>query len=443
MRSEPVRPKMEICGLGEEMALENENENEGFENVNSRWTALGDNIPDAVKKTKVVEGGSEAQRVNKHGDSREIRKLIDPRKPSQEEVDEHELTHLPYRNWCPICVKAKGKELDHRKSIEEPRGLSEYSFDYCFPGDEFGYKLTVLSGRERVTGMNFATTVPTKGATGKFASDKVIEFMEELGDSVNKVIVKTDQEPSIQYLVKDVTNERVDGQTMVEESPVKSSGSNGRVERSVQGLEGQIRALLLALEARIGTEIDVREPIVTFIPEYAAYLLNRREIGKDGKTGYERCKGKRATVLGIEFGEKLLYKVKPKDKAAKIESMWECGIFIGVRRRSGEVWVAVPGKVFSVRSVRRIPVQIRWCEDCVKWVTQAPWNRYKGDEYADGEVPEGVSVEARTDEGGVQTRTVIVETRAKVPREFYIRKQDAENTVIQEVVVVAAVGIGG
>ena len=52
------------------------------------------------------------------GDSREMRRLVDPRRPSQEEVDEHELTHLPYRNWCPICVKAKGKELNHRKSIE-------------------------------------------------------------------------------------------------------------------------------------------------------------------------------------------------------------------------------------------------------------------------------------------------------------------------------------
>ena len=53
----------------------------------------------------------------------------------------------------------------------------EYSFDYCFSGDEFGYKLTILSGKEKVTGMNFATAVPTKGASCKFASDKTVEFM--------------------------------------------------------------------------------------------------------------------------------------------------------------------------------------------------------------------------------------------------------------------------
>ena len=28
--------------------------------------------------------------------------------PSKEEYDRHCLTHVPYRNWCPICVQAKG-----------------------------------------------------------------------------------------------------------------------------------------------------------------------------------------------------------------------------------------------------------------------------------------------------------------------------------------------
>ena len=170
----------------------------------------------------------------------------------------------------------------------------------------------MLSGKERVTGMHFATAVPTKGASGKFAVDKALQFMEEVGDTTSKVIVKIDQEPSIQYFVKDLIESRPQGQTVIEESPVKSSGSNGIVERGVQVLEGQLRVMLLAFESRMGREVSAKEPIVTFMPEYAAYLLNRREQGKDGKTSYERCKGKKAIVLGVEFGEKLLYKVRPK-----------------------------------------------------------------------------------------------------------------------------------
>ena len=71
-------------------------------------------------------------------------------------------------------LKPGGKDLDHRRDAGEGRGLAEYSFYYCFPGDEFGFKLIVLSGRERVTGMSFATAVPTTGASGKFAVDKAL-----------------------------------------------------------------------------------------------------------------------------------------------------------------------------------------------------------------------------------------------------------------------------
>ena len=75
-----------------------------------------------------------------------------------------------------------------------------------------------------------------------------------------------------------------------------------------------MRALLLGLQDRIGRYIDSRERIIGFIPEYAAYLLNRLGQGEDGKVLYERMKGKTPTILGIEFGEKLLYKEKKKHK---------------------------------------------------------------------------------------------------------------------------------
>ena len=95
----------------------------------------------------------------------------------------------------------------------------------------------------------------------------------------------------------------------MEESPVGSSGSNGTVERVAQGLEGQVRALLSGLEERVGRRMGPSEAVVQFIPEYAAHLLKRLEVGKDGKTAYERVKGKKATALGVEFGEKVLWNV--------------------------------------------------------------------------------------------------------------------------------------
>jgi hypothetical protein len=334
-------------------------------------------------------------------------------------------------------VAAKGKDLDHRRDVREARGLPEYSLDYCFPGNEFGYHLTILVGRERVTGMTMAAVVPEKGSKGKFVADKVLEFITECGNLKGDIVIKTDQEPAIKYLAKDIVLERGNEpgcRTIIEESPVGSSGSNGVVERAVQSVEGQIRALKLALENRIKFKISAKSNVVTFLAEYAAYLLNRLEVGKDGKTATERNRGKSLTVMGVEFGEKVMYKKKAEKMASKIEPRWEKGIFVGVRARSGEFFVATVAGIKKVRSIRRVAVQDRWGEDSVTWVKHVPWNLYKGDEMADGDIPEEQLVEPEAlgpvhpelgpvHEGGPAT---VVKFRKPPPRAFQIRKEDAE-----------------
>ena len=226
------------------------------------------------------------------------------------EVEAHwRANHGVYRNWCPICVKARGKDLDHRADAGEERGLSEYAFDYAFPGDEFGHQIVTLVGSERKTGAVMAVAVPMKGSSGRYSVDKVLDFMEEVGDQATAVIVKTDQENAIvSGLIDDVVQAREDGRTLREEACKYSSGSNGRVERAVLEVEGQMRAIVLAFEERVGEQVDPKEPIAQFIPEFAAFMLNRLKVGKDGKTAAERCKGKRATVVGLGVGEKLLWR---------------------------------------------------------------------------------------------------------------------------------------
>ena len=103
--------------------------------------------------------------------------------------------------------------------------------------------------------MKFATTVPTKGPSGKFAVDRALDFIAEVGDMDDKIIIKNDQEPSIQYFIKDLVESRESGRSILGESPVRSSGSNGVVERGVQGVEEQVRALFLALQGRIGRKL--------------------------------------------------------------------------------------------------------------------------------------------------------------------------------------------
>ena len=58
---------------------------------------------------------------------------------------------------------------------------------------------------------------------------------------------------------------------------------------------------------------------------------------------YERVRGKRHQLLGLEFGKKLFFKHKEGPKKAKMLARWQHGIFVGVRRKSHEVIHSVYG----------------------------------------------------------------------------------------------------
>ena len=75
---------------------------------------------------------------------RTVKKLMNPLLPSAREVEEHNISHLPFRNWCPHCVKGRGREADHRRQPRTERGVDEFHLDYSFPGDGIGHKLTIL-----------------------------------------------------------------------------------------------------------------------------------------------------------------------------------------------------------------------------------------------------------------------------------------------------------
>ena len=197
-------------------------------------------------------------------------KARDPRKPSKEQIIEHELAgHLPMRDWCPHCVKGRGMEAPHRRRGEVAE-IPEVSVDFFFlgdPGQECAW--TLLAARERDTGMTLATAVPAKGADD-FAAKRAVAFLREIGCEQGDVIVKSDQEPAIQALVTAIGKVRAaaGGRRMiVEASPVGQSASNGVIERGIREIEQQIRTMRSALEARWGVKIDSRHPIFAWMTE--------------------------------------------------------------------------------------------------------------------------------------------------------------------------------
>ena len=85
------------------------------------------------------------------------------------------------------------------------------------------------------------------------------------------------------------------------------SQSSGLAERGIQTMEGMIRTLKHALEARIGKELPADHAVMLWLVEHAAAVWRRFRLGLDGKSAYERLKGKRHPGAGAEFGEAVWY----------------------------------------------------------------------------------------------------------------------------------------
>ena len=78
--------------------------------------------------------------------------------------------------------------------------------------------------------------------------------------------------------------------------------------------------------------------------------------GDDGKTGYERLKGKKCHHEIVEFGEKVHYKLntKGKGKDEKLEIKWGEGFFLGKWWRTGEAVIGTSNGVIRAGTIRRV-----------------------------------------------------------------------------------------
>ena len=197
-------------------------------------------------------------------------KKLDPREPSKEEREEHDKTHLPFRNWCRHCVRGRGKEEACR---EAKRGheVAEVHLDFMFMGDEGEDRtLAVLVAKERSRGMVMSTVAPRK-SSGQWLAKRVMAFMKEAGCEVEAVVMKSDNEPALTKVVEEIGRLRaaIGGQGMVvENSPVYSSKSNGFIERTVQSVQGLFRTWRSSLEDKWGVKLDVEHRIWPWFVEY-------------------------------------------------------------------------------------------------------------------------------------------------------------------------------
>ena len=68
------------------------------------------------------------------GEAQTARTLRTPEPPTDAVRMAHNATHVPYRDWCPICVASRGRCSPHRRVVvnKTADALPKFQTDYMF-----------------------------------------------------------------------------------------------------------------------------------------------------------------------------------------------------------------------------------------------------------------------------------------------------------------------
>ena len=138
-----------------------------------------------------------------------------------------------------------------------------------------------------------------------------------------------------------------------EESRRGESQTNGLGENAVGLVKRQAESMMSGLSQRMGKTLDTSSPWVYWLVRHAAALINRFQVGSDGKTRYERMRGKKYLGDIAEFGETVMWKRNVRGSATWTDR-WGEGAFLGIREESGELLIGNREGVRRIGTIQRL-----------------------------------------------------------------------------------------
>ena len=271
--------------------------------------------------------------------AQKARGLKQPGEPTLTERLEHELTHLPFKPWCEVCLRAKSRQAKSRKlSLRQPVLQMDFSFLSDKPGDD---SVTILNVVDVLTGMSLSVVIPTKSRT-TYSQAELRRFVLETGRTFG--VLQCDPEPALRNIAEAVTGEV--GGLSLRNTPKGWKQAQGSVGNMQATLYGQIKALRLELLKRCNVELSVHSALFTWLVRHAQWLVNRYLQNVQGKTAFERRWGRRYNGALCRFGETVLF----RREQHKGKLSWFHGIWLGKDTESDQHFVADATGVFKTRS---------------------------------------------------------------------------------------------
>ena len=302
----------------------------------------------------------------------------DPGMPSPEEIEEHEVDHVPYRRWCEECVRGRGTGEPHGPS-DGAHIVPVVEFDYVFVTNKEVYRreelddeamkkaaVKILVVKDRKGKAIFAHVVLQNGVdVDGYSVARLVDDIKWLG--YTKLLLRSDNEAAIISLLTAALRKlKTEGIAQVarEKPPDYDSTANGSIENAVKQVQGLLRTIKLGFEKHLGGLVPDSHPTFSWMVEWVAWILTCRVRGSDGRTAFQRIRGRPFGKRLLEVMEMCLYKLPTKgperDAAGKMGARWRRGIFLGFNRMSSEYLLWDEGKVAKARAVQRIKKHLRW-----------------------------------------------------------------------------------
>ena len=147
-------------------------------------------------KEEVADTGGEPQATSFHP-----KYLRQPKQPSKQERELHNMTHIPFQPWCVVCQEAKGRASQHKKQKASTK-TSKIQLDYAYirqPQDK--EPTTILTWVESLTGLAGSLMTTKKGITQP-QLDAVVTFIKRQGFAQSTL--QCDGEPALVKLVEEI-----------------------------------------------------------------------------------------------------------------------------------------------------------------------------------------------------------------------------------------------
>ena len=197
--------------------------NDGAERHEAQEASAGDR--------RATADPDQAGQLDISDEAKNARILRTPEPPTDAVRMAHNATHVPFRDWCPICVESRGRRSSHRRVVVNKTAdtLPKFRTDYMFIRTDAECKTQpCITFVETRSGVVISFMCARKGGYEDLTKE-ILRHFEAYG-FLNPIIIQCDKEMSIINVCRKVARER-NARTVLRFAP-KNKSSEQRVCRN-------------------------------------------------------------------------------------------------------------------------------------------------------------------------------------------------------------------